>query len=337
MHTIACITVRMSSERLPGKVMADIAGKPALARIVGRYRQVQGLSDILVATTTDASDDAVNYWCNQEGVPCFRGSVDDVVDRIYHACRPYHADYVFRGLGDCTFIEPMLVEMMTNVVTLHQADTGRVFTSPNAWPVYGAAEAPYSWASIERMKEQSSGSQREHFGSHIDSNRWLYDIVYPCPSSGYYATYYRPFRLELDTETDLYMLCEIYKALGMEREPPLHEVISFLDGNLDLAMCNQHIAERTGPLTTYSPEQRADWMNYMNGRVVDWGGDWTWMAGNDGTRRAIWCDSGTCYLGYVERCSLFRPDGTRILGDAVIQCSCGANKRWREWQARLTR
>lgn len=336
MSVVACITVRMSSARLPGKVMADMAGKPALARVVDRYRMVGGLSEIVIATSVDASDDPVAEWCADEGVRCHRGSLDDVCRRIYDACSPFAPDYVLRGLGDCTFIEPQLQEMLLDVCSLHDADAARMVTSANAWPVYGAAESPYSWAAVEKMALHSSGSQREHFGTHLDANRHEYDVVYPLPSRGYNETYYRPYRLELDTETDLFLLSTIYELLGPDREPALHEVIDLLDNCPDLALVNAAVSEKTGPLTTFTPEQRAKWVDDMSrGRIVDWSGDdrWEWMQERDQSAAGIWCDSGRCYLGYVNhvgggRNELVLPGGTRVKGDADLSCSCGAGRRW---------
>ncbi len=97
MNVIACITVRMSSDRLPGKVLADICGKPALARVIDRYRQVEGVTDIVVATTTDAGDEPIVRWCKDAGIDWYRGSLDDVCHRIRNACepyRPYKPDYI---------------------------------------------------------------------------------------------------------------------------------------------------------------------------------------------------------------------------------------------------
>jgi len=336
MNIIACITVRMSADRLPGKVLADIAGKPALARVVDRYRQIKSLTHLVVATSTDPSDDPVQQWCNDNEINCYRGSLDDVCERIYHACAPWEPDYVLRGLGDCTFIEPMLQEMLVDVCALHSADAVRMVQSAHSWPVYGAAESPYSWRAVHRMYTMSEGPAREHFGMHLDANRGLYNVVYLLANKRYNETYFRPYRLELDTEADLYLMNQIYERLGPDREPALHEVIDLLGSCPDLALINASIAEKTGPLTTYTPAQRRDWVEHMHdAHIVDWSDDteWTWMQGHDPSKTPIWCDSGLCYLGYVDhlragRNVLVRPGGDRIVGDAELTCSCGAGRKW---------
>lgn len=336
MNVIACITARMSSERLPGKPLVDICGRPNLARVVERYEAVESVSAVVIATTTDLSDGAIADWCRDAGKRCYRGSLDDVCQRISEAGRPHGPDYVIRGLTDAPFISPFLLDMAVDVVSLHGADAGRICAGPSVQPVYGAAEFPYSQRAVRQLDLLSSGSQREHFGAYLDAHRDEFDVVYPAPTREYYATYFRPYRLELDTEADLEMVREVYRRLGADARPALHEVIALLDSDPDLALSNSHVPERTGPLTTFTPGQRRGWMRAMEGRRVDWGGDWSLLQGNRGGGKAIWCDAGECYLGYVKRVKergralnvLVRPGGEVIKGDATLACSCGAGRKW---------
>jgi len=187
------------------------------------------------------------------------------------------------------------------------------------------------------MYVESSGSCREHFGTYMDENRDQFDMIYPVPSPGYNATYFRPYRLELDTEQDLELSRRIYRELGMEREPALWEVIALLDRWPDLAAINQNVIERTGPLTTYTTGQRQRWTEQMEGRIVDWSGDWTWMEGRTDGEQAIWCDAGTCYIGHSQGPRLVLPSGTRIEGNATLACGCGAGRTWHESKRRAGR
>ena len=100
----------MSSTRLPGKILLDIAGEPMLVRVVERLRQVQSLDQILVATTSDRPDDATEALCKERGYACFRGSTHDVLDRYYQAARQHRADIVVRITADCPLIDPGLID-----------------------------------------------------------------------------------------------------------------------------------------------------------------------------------------------------------------------------------
>ncbi len=106
---VAIIQARMASSRLPGKVLLDIGGQPMLSRVVERMRGAKSLAQVVVATTTDASDDLVERLCQERGYQCYRGSAKDVLDRYYQAARRTAADIVVRVTADCPVIDPGLI------------------------------------------------------------------------------------------------------------------------------------------------------------------------------------------------------------------------------------
>ena len=89
MTTLIIVQARMSSTRLPGKVLLPLAGEPMLTRLIERLRRVQRADGIVVATTTNASDDPIAALCAQLGVPCHRGSEHDVLSRYADAARQF--------------------------------------------------------------------------------------------------------------------------------------------------------------------------------------------------------------------------------------------------------
>src|SRR5690242_18550821 len=101
MTNVAIIQARMSSSRLPGKVLADIGGRPMLARVVERARQATRINRVVVATSTNRSDDAVARFCAESGIPCFRGDEQDVLDRFYQSAQAFEADVIVRITADC--------------------------------------------------------------------------------------------------------------------------------------------------------------------------------------------------------------------------------------------
>lgn len=106
----AIIQARMASSRLPGKVLLDIAGQPMLARVVARASRAAHVEAVLVATTTDPSDDPVVAYCAAHQIRCSRGSQFDVLDRYYQAVRQLGAKVVVRITADCPAIDPQLVD-----------------------------------------------------------------------------------------------------------------------------------------------------------------------------------------------------------------------------------
>jgi spore coat polysaccharide biosynthesis protein SpsF len=109
-RTIAIVQARMGSSRLPGKVLLDLAGRPMLARVVERTRRAGLLDGVVVATTTEAGDDAVAEYCQEAGFPIYRGSQYDVLDRFYQAARTFEAQAVVRITADCPVIDPQVID-----------------------------------------------------------------------------------------------------------------------------------------------------------------------------------------------------------------------------------
>jgi len=107
---LAILQARVSSTRLPGKVLKPIQGKPMLARQIERILRCRKIDKLVVATSQDPSDDAVEQLCAELGVACFRGSLNDVLDRFYQAARSIAPDYVVRLTGDCPLAEPELID-----------------------------------------------------------------------------------------------------------------------------------------------------------------------------------------------------------------------------------
>jgi spore coat polysaccharide biosynthesis protein SpsF len=110
-HKIAILQARMSSTRLPGKVLMDIAGKPLLQRMLERVRSARSLDGVLLATTTDPSDDILDQFCVEHDLPCYRGSLLDVLDRYYQAAVQCHADVIVRLTADCPLIDPEVLDL----------------------------------------------------------------------------------------------------------------------------------------------------------------------------------------------------------------------------------
>lgn len=109
-NVVAIIQGRMSSSRLPGKILADIAGQPMLGRVFIRTSRSGSVTGTVFATTTDASDDPVAEYCDFSGMAYTRGSQFDVLDRYYQAARRAGADVVVRITADCPVIDPALID-----------------------------------------------------------------------------------------------------------------------------------------------------------------------------------------------------------------------------------
>ena len=105
----------MSSSRLPGKVMQDIVGQPMIWHVIQRAKQAKLVDQVLVATTTDQSDDILDLFCQKLGIPCYRGNLPDVLDRFYRAAVQFHADVVIRLTADCPLLDPDVIDRTVSI------------------------------------------------------------------------------------------------------------------------------------------------------------------------------------------------------------------------------
>ncbi len=106
---IATVEARMTSSRLPGKVLMPAGREPLLEILLARLAQVKRLDAIMVATTVNATDDPIVALCQKLGVPVFRGSEDDVLGRVCGALRSAGADICVEITADCPLIDPVIV------------------------------------------------------------------------------------------------------------------------------------------------------------------------------------------------------------------------------------
>ena len=110
MKTVVIIQARMGSTRLPGKVLMNIAGRSMLTWVVSRTRRATTIDEVVVATTDSQADDAIVAECAVLGVPVFRGSEDDVLDRYHRTAEAFDADTVVRITSDCPLIDPEVID-----------------------------------------------------------------------------------------------------------------------------------------------------------------------------------------------------------------------------------
>jgi spore coat polysaccharide biosynthesis protein SpsF len=115
-RVIAIIQGRMSSSRLPGKILVDIAGQPMLRRVFLRASRAATVTETIFATTTDPSDDPVAEYCDFSGIPFTRGNLYDVLDRYYQTAAQVRADVVVRITADCPVIDPALIDEAVNAI-----------------------------------------------------------------------------------------------------------------------------------------------------------------------------------------------------------------------------
>ncbi len=113
---LGILQARMGSSRLPGKVLKKILNRPMLALQIERIKQSELINQLIIATSSNPEDDAIESLCVDLGVECFRGSLNNVLERFYKAAEIYNPDHIVRLTGDCPLIDP---EIMDQVIQFH--------------------------------------------------------------------------------------------------------------------------------------------------------------------------------------------------------------------------
>ena len=165
---VAVLQARTSSSRLPGKVLRPLQGRPMLERQIERIRRARRLDRLVVATSHHAEDDPIEALCKTLSVACFRGSLEDVLDRFYRAAASHRPDHVVRLTGDCPLCDP---EIIDRVVAYH-VEGGYDYTCNVLEPTFpdGLDVEVMTRASLEAAwRESELPSQREHVTAFIQT------------------------------------------------------------------------------------------------------------------------------------------------------------------------
>ena len=122
MSTLAIVQARMSSTRFPGKVLADLQGEPMIIRQIERIRRASTLDELVVATTSDSTDDELVVILEQAEIPYVRGDLDDVLGRFIQVIDSYNPDVVVRLTADCPLTSPVVIDQVVTAFYESGAD-----------------------------------------------------------------------------------------------------------------------------------------------------------------------------------------------------------------------
>lgn len=119
--TVICISqARMTSSRLPGKILKEVCGRSLLDYHVSRLLKSRHINRIIMATTVNSTDDPIEEYCDAKEINCIRGSEDDVLSRYFQALESCQADIVVRVTSDCPLIDPILVDQVIKYYKDHR-------------------------------------------------------------------------------------------------------------------------------------------------------------------------------------------------------------------------
>lgn len=163
MKTVIIVQARMTSTRLPGKVMKRVLGKPLLEYQLERLQRVKLADEIVIATTTNQTDEPIVELCNSLSVACFRGSEDDVLSRYYGAATAHKADLVVRVTSDCPLIDPQVIDTVIDYCLQNQSHYDYVSNSLERTYPRGMDTEVFSFSTLQQaFGEATAQPDREH-------------------------------------------------------------------------------------------------------------------------------------------------------------------------------
>ena len=163
MRRVIIVQARMTSTRLPGKVLMDVSGQPMLAQQLHRLKECILVDDVVVATTTNAIDDPVVELARREQVGCFRGSEQDVLARFVGAAREANADVVIRVTADCPLIDPQITDRVIGELTNHAMECDYASNVLHRTYPRGLDVEAFFWDTLLRIDRLArSNAAREH-------------------------------------------------------------------------------------------------------------------------------------------------------------------------------
>lgn len=239
MKNIAIIQARMTSSRLPGKTLLPLSGKPVLEHVTNRVKKSKFINKVIVATSNHISDNPIEDWCNLNQIECFRGSLNDVLDRYYQAACFYNAKNILRITADCPVID---FEIIDEVIQNYHLGNYDYYGLCGDFPD-GLDCTMISFNSLESAwKYAKLNSEREHVGPYIEKNAHKFKV------GGYFKfKNLAHIRLTLDEFNDYKLLSNIFDYLYTKDNYFGHQMIlELLYEKPDLLLINNKIQRNEG-------------------------------------------------------------------------------------------
>lgn len=248
----------MSSSRLPGKVLLDIAGGTMLARVVTRTSRAGKVDEVIVATTTDATDDPVAARCDSTGIAYTRGSLQDVLDRYYQAASQAKADVVVRITADCPVIDPFLIDNCVDTLLDGSFDFVCNRLPPpftRTYPI-GLDTEVCTFEALERAwSEATEPFHREHVMPYLYESVELSTVSRP-PAKGisprgfkvaqlHHTADFGDYRWTVDTPEDLEFMRQVYTRFDGRDDFSWQDVLRLIQQEPELAGINSTVRHKS--------------------------------------------------------------------------------------------
>lgn len=250
--TYAIIQARLGSTRLPGKVLADIHGKPMIWWMLQRLNMCKTLDGIILATTESQADDRLVDWVNRNtDIRVFRGSEDDLVERYYRCSQSVGANVIVRITADDPLKDASIIDQSVQMF----GQEGRYDYVSNCAPATypeGLDVEVFSHDALERVwRDATLASDREHLTTFMLNHPEAFKLGNFC-----YKRDLSDWRWTVDKAPDLELMRKIFAEFIETPEVNFEHVIAFLDKRPDLVGLNQGTVRMEGYKKSVAMEQQ---------------------------------------------------------------------------------
>jgi spore coat polysaccharide biosynthesis protein SpsF len=243
MKIVTIVQARMSSTRLPGKVMLPILGKPLLIRMLERVQTAKFIGQLVVATSTNLDDDEIEKLCTNENIICYRGHLTDLLDRHYQVAKLYNADAIVKIPSDCPLIDPSVIDRVID----HYVKSDKFDLVSNLHPATypdGNDVEILSFAALEcAWKDAVKDYEREHTTPFIWEHDEHFAIGNVIWETG--LDYSSTHRWTIDFPEDYEFIRKVYVELYPENPAfDLNDILNLLKRKPEIAEINQQYLGR---------------------------------------------------------------------------------------------
>ncbi len=241
MKILAIIQARVGSIRLPGKVLMKLEDKTVLEHVVNRIKQSKLITEVIIATTTNKEDKKIVDLCKKNKIKVYRGSENNVLDRLYQTAKLYHPEHVVRITADCPIIDPKIIDDVIDYHLKNNADY-TANTLELTYPDGEDVEVITFKTLKEAWQKANLASELEHVTLYIRNH--TKDFVIKNLKHKVDLSFHR---WTIDNREDYELIKIIYnhfypknKYFGMDM------IVKFLSNNPQLLKINQQIARNEG-------------------------------------------------------------------------------------------
>ncbi|GAC1311830.1 MAG: NTP transferase domain-containing protein [Mucilaginibacter sp.] len=210
--TVIVVQARMSSSRLPGKVMLPVLGKTLLYRMIERLHMIRNQAHIIIATSQESADDMIEQEALAMNVDCFRGSLNNLLDRHYQAAKQAGASIVLKIPSDCPLIDPAIID---EVLDVYFADPGKYDYVSNLHPATFPDGNDVEIMTMDCLEKTWREAQRplelEHTTPYIWENQDKFRIGNVICNTG--KDYSMSHRFTIDYEEDYRFINRVFEEL----------------------------------------------------------------------------------------------------------------------------